>query len=348
MEDILVFSDICTDFLAYIRHERGLSERTVDTYAAWLSTYRRWADGEGVGDSLADRYNTTVLRRYLYNMSQRGLRPRTIRNAFAPLKTLGVFLVEHRIIAESPVNALKLPKKDAPHRPVVSSQEVVALLEATDRLRPSRRRSLARAMLMTLALCGLRFSELLDLRVGDVRLDLRTLTVVHGKGEKSRTLHPAPLVQEALAEWLRERERIGAKHDWLWAYDTRRRMGEIGTRELLEEVKAIAGVGGHKHIVPHAFRRFFATALASQSGIQAASKALGHCELQTTLMYLSMQGEPARAMQGLDQALDLPQNDSRPRVRNGAGDLSPAHTSQPTRAADALSRRRRIPAGGAK
>lgn len=295
----MLFSDACADFLAHIKYERGLAARTVDTYSDWLSTYRRWADDQNAGNNLDERFNTTLLRRYLYAMSKRGLRPRTIRNAFAPLKSLGAFLVEQKAIEINSVLALGMPKKDAPYRPLVSRQEILALLDAVEKIRDTRRRSLGRAIILILALTGIRFQELLDLEVSDVRLDLRTLTIRHGKGDKARTLHPSSQCLQALTDWLQQRECIGANHNWLWAFDTRRRMGEVGVRQLLEDIKAIAGLESHKNIMPHAFRRFFASNLVQQAGLQATSKALGHSELNTTYQYLSLNEEPAQGMSTL-------------------------------------------------
>lgn len=342
----MFFTDVCSDFLAYIRHERGLTDRTCTTYSDWLSTYRRWCEGEAAGLTLSDRFNATILRRYLYSMSQRKLRPRTIRSAFSPLKAMGVYLVEQGVVAASPLDTIKMPKKDAAYRPVVSGQEVAVLLDACERLRTARRRAMGRAILLTLALCGIRFTELLDLKVDDIRPDLNTLTVRQGKGQKARTLYPSPTVILAISEWQAERRKLGTKgnqmgHDYLWAFDTKRRMGEMGIRALLEEIKAVAGLSSAKHVVPHAFRRFFATALAAQNGLQAASKALGHTELQTTLMYLSLQGEPARAM----QSLEIPQHTVPPVRATPPPAPQPAPTN-PTRTQDALRRRRLI--GGTK
>lgn len=332
----MLFSDISNDYLAYAQHERGLSSRTVDTYSAWISHFGRWAESDGIEDTLEARFNTTVLRKYLYHLSKSGKRPRTIRNAFAPLRAIGVYLVEQTVISQSPVASLKMPKKDAPSRPIVSGQEVVALLDACDRLHDPRKRARARAIMYVMALCGLRFQEILDIKVEDVRLDMQTLLVAHGKGEKSRTLHPATPVLEALAEWLRERKLVKAQHDWLWAITTSRRVGEVGFRDLLEELKTIAGLSGHKHIQPHAFRRFFATTLNQTSGLMAAKSALGHSDVQTTFAYLQTQGDPGKAMKGLDAALPMTTTEHKPRQRHAS---PPSKLAVTDRAADIRNRR---------
>jgi site-specific recombinase XerD len=109
----ITFDDVCRDFVYHIKHERGLSASSVAGYSSWLKHFQKWCEEAGVGsDQLADCFNTPVLRRYLYWLSGRGLRPRSIWSAFFPLRGLGVFLIENGLLTENPTLAIKLPKKD--------------------------------------------------------------------------------------------------------------------------------------------------------------------------------------------------------------------------------------------
>ncbi len=296
----MLFADLCGDFLGYIEHERGLARTTVKCYSAWLAHFRRWADSETVGFTVDQRLNTPCLRRYLYSMSARGIRPRTIRNAFAPLRSLSQYALGFGLIGENPALPLKMPKKDAASRPVVSSGEIVALLEASERQHDPRRVALGRAVVSVLVYTGLRFAELLNLRVEDVRFGDGTLLVANGKGGKSRLLYPAPPCIHALSEWVSVRSSMRCCHGWLWAHDTRRRVGEWGMRQMLEEIKAIAGIADHTNILPHAFRRAFATRLTETKGLMAASHALGHQSPSTTFAYLYLGEDAAKAMREVE------------------------------------------------
>lgn len=143
--------DCFNDYLLHIRHERGLSPTTCEGYASWLRHYLKWLDNP---DADLSSFSTPFLRRYLYDLSKKGLRPRSILSAFFPLKGLAKFLVENGVLAENPASTIKLPKKDAAQRLTVTTDEVLALLDAVERVHCDRRRAQYRALLNTLGRSG--------------------------------------------------------------------------------------------------------------------------------------------------------------------------------------------------
>jgi site-specific recombinase XerD len=289
---LMTIDEAANDYLNHLRHERMVAKTTVYTYSSWLSIFRRWLEENGHKNAELTAFTTPTLRSYQYSMSARKLRPRTIRGAFHPLRGLAAFLIGHGAIKENPCAGLTMPKKDAAIRLTISQGEVIALLTGADRLHPERRATLAKAMVMTMVYTGLRFQEVLDLKVSDVKLDARTLLVASGKGDKSHLLYPPSPCLEALSEWLAVRDIPGSRgpayqHEWLWADTPGRRVGCTSFRNLLEEVKAAAGLREHDNIKPHSLRHFFATNL-DQNGapLKVIQAALGHSSAQTTLIYL--------------------------------------------------------------
>src|SRR4051812_6602012 len=112
--------DAVTDYLKYLRHEQGASEATCRCYGSYLYSFLDWLRENGYEcPALAD-FNTSTLRRYLYHCAERGLRPRTLRGRFHPIKGLAVFLVNNGGLKQNPTNALTLPKLDAAERKTVS------------------------------------------------------------------------------------------------------------------------------------------------------------------------------------------------------------------------------------
>jgi len=336
-----LLADAVTDYLGYIKHEIKLSDATYFTYQSGLRAFLRWLDQNGHPAPDLSSFTTPVLRRYLYAQSQAGKRPRTVRGLFSPLKALGVFLVAQNALAESPVAAIPMPKRDAPNRPIVSDAECEALLEACWRLRSERRVALARALLGTLIWCGVRASEALGIRLEDVSLDGKTLTVAQGKGKKRRVCYPPPEALEAYADWLAVRGK-GIKTNYLFAYDPQRRIAYQGLLNLLREVKLIAGLGDRTNIQPHALRRAFATRLMNKgASIRTIQAALGHSEAVTTFGYLGMDEEPAKA--AADLASLTPREASQ---ASGAPKSAPPPTPQtqvPSRAEFLRRARQRTP-----
>jgi site-specific recombinase XerD len=133
------FCDAARDYLGHIKHERGLSEATYYSYQSALRAFEKWLIGNGYPDPDLSCFTTSVLRRYLYSLTGRGLRPRTVRGYFAAFRALALFLVDNGVLAETPLKGITLPKKDSPNRATVSDEEVLELLRACERLRnPAR------------------------------------------------------------------------------------------------------------------------------------------------------------------------------------------------------------------
>ncbi len=314
----LLYADAAKDYLNCIRYERGLSSRTCEMYASWLHHYEKWLKENGSQQPTLSEFSTPVLRRFLYTLSARKYRPRTIRGVFYPLRGLGDFLVENGVLDKNPVRALAMPKNDAAERPLVSTEEIAALLDAIERQHNPRQTALSRGLLSTLIFTGIRAGELLDLEVSHVSISEGTLLVAHGKGEKSRQLFPPPECLSALSEWLRIREKE-CTHPYLWAEDRGRRVGYEGLRRILEEVKSIAGLRGRDNIKCHSLRHAFATRLMTHgAGIKAIQAALGHSDAQTTFRYLHLEEQQIRVMASLASLSP-----------NGAGTQPPGRGEKP-------------------
>lgn len=299
-------NEAITDYIAYIDHEMGVAQTTHNSYKSNLRAFARFLGGgdldQGGAIEMPEALTTANLRRWLYHKSGDGVRPRTIRGLFFPLRGLVKFLRENGAIQADVMVGITLPRLDAPIRHTVSDQECGLLLAACDRIRDKRRGAMARGLLHCLIFCGVRAAELLDIKISDVSLDRGTLTIVHGKGGKSRTLYPTPDTFDAIKGWiaLRSSEKKKIDTDYLWAYDKKRRIGYSGLTALLDEIKHIAGVADHGNIHCHALRRGFATRLMQAGAtIKTIQSALGHSDPQITFGYLADANEPARAMQDL-------------------------------------------------
>ena len=256
----MLLKDAAADYIKHARHSLGLTQSTCESYHASLRHFTRWLEANGYPSPDLSALSTPVLRRYLYAQSAAGKRPRTIRGLFHPIKALCVFLMAQGAMDSNPVTEIQLPQKDAPNRPIASDEECAALLAACERLRTPRRVALSRALFSVLVFTGLRAMEVLDLEVGDVAFDRKTITVRQGKGQEARTLYPTEATMTALREWMALRGK-NVKTNYLFAFDINRRVAYSGLLGMLREIKLIAGFGDRSHIQPHALRRAFATRL---------------------------------------------------------------------------------------
>jgi site-specific recombinase XerD len=255
------------------------------TYGPALNRFRAWLEAEGLGDPDVKAIDAKLCRRYMYQMDNMGLRPRTRRGYFIPLRGLYSMLIEHGAAEINPFKEVKLPKKDAPDQRLVTDEECRALWEAAGRLRSPVEAAQSRAFFACMLFGALRRKELLDLKIGDVVVSEGVLRVRRGKGEKPRTLYLCPEAVEALNQWLRLRP--AACHDYLWTIDRGRRLGEAGMKRLMETVMAVAGYAGNPRITCHALRHAAATRLLHHGAdLESIRDFLGHTQLQTTAIYL--------------------------------------------------------------
>lgn len=281
-------------YIAYIKFQRRLSPNTVAGYQAWLRNFERWLKENGYSEPTVHDLTTPVLMRFCQSMSERQKRPRTIRSAFSPIQSLGTFLVEQGVLSENPASKVKLPKKDAAIRQLVTDKEVAQLLDACERQRSTKEIALSRALLSVLVYGGLRRQELLDLYLSDVNLEDGSILVRCGKGSKSRKVFVHKDCVAALKEWIAIRpENVDG---YLWSYNQTRRISENKLKTTVETVKAIAGLR-EARITPHALRHNCASRLmANGANLGAISNFLGHSNLSTTQIYLHVNEEQLRGI----------------------------------------------------
>jgi integrase/recombinase XerD len=288
-----------TDYLQCLHHERGASKATVTCYGSYLFALLRWLEENGHPAPTLSDFNTPTLRRYLYYHSARGLMPKTLHGRFYPIKGLAKFLLQNGVLEADPTTGLTLPKPGNAERKPVTDSEVALLLDAAERLHNPRRVALCRAVLAVLCFAGLRRQECLDLRVDDVCLTEQSVTVLHGKGDKRRRVYLPDVAVAALSEWLALRP-MDTCLDWLFLLDRSRRVGQDGLANLLEELKAVAGLRGLDHIKPHGLRHAYATRLLRNGAdLRSIQSALGHADLRVTNVYLHADEERLRDVRHL-------------------------------------------------
>ncbi len=174
--------------------------------------------------------------------------------------------------------------------------EVLALIEAQGKRSPTGIRN--RALIWTLYRGGLRITEALDLLVRN--LDSPRLRVLHGKGEKPRTVALSPDAWAAIDLWLERRRRLPRVPRGSPVFCTLQggHLGHSYITQMLARSKARAGI--EKRIHAHGFRHTFASELIEEGHpLPLVQQALGHSNLETTARYLSRIGCEPRLVEAL-------------------------------------------------
>jgi integrase/recombinase XerD len=284
-------------FLDHLKVERELSAATLEAYGRDLAAFTGFAAGRRVVN-VADVRTIDVLE-YLAHLTDRRLAARSQARRLIALRQLFKFLKAERIRADDPTEEVDLPRFGRRLPDFLSVDEVDRLLAAPDRKTPRGVRD--GAMLETLYATGLRVSELVKLRLGDLNFDGGYL-IAHGKGKKERLV---PLGEVALAS-LRLYVETARPHflrpasaaragDGLFLTRLGRRMTRQGFWKLLGQHAVAAGIT--KAISPHKLRHSFATHLVERGAdLRAVQAMLGHADIGTTEIYTHVSRGHLRAV----------------------------------------------------
>jgi site-specific recombinase XerD len=243
------------------------------------------------------------LRRFQLHLVDRGTSPITLNATITGLKFFfDVTLGRIELMAKmQPVRvAQKLPV-------VLSRPEVARLIAAAPNLKHQTALSIAYG-------AGLRASEVIALKVGDVDSQRMILRIEQGKGRKDRYAMLSPLLLDRLRAWWRVAHAQGRMLPGGWLFPGLNPMDPVTTRQLNRAVHAAAEAAGiKKRVSPHTLRHSFATHLLEQdTDIRVIQVLLGHAKLDTTALYTRVANTTIRAVTSpLDRLAPL--IDGRPR-----------------------------------
>lgn len=269
-------------YVVYLRDVRRMSSNTVESYARDLAALAEFAESRGVA---VEAMNRRDLEAFVRSLMTTGLSPRSVARAVASVRGFFRFLAVERKLDESPAADLKAPRAWPALPKFLDLDEVDRLLATPDVSTPRGLRD--KALLEVLYASGMRVSELVAIRPGDLNLDEGYLTCI-GKGDKQRIV---PVGQDA-ADWLRRYMRDGRpalvrKRSATWLFVNARDGGplsRVGFWKILKAYGIQAGIT--REISPHVLRHSFATHLLERGAdLRAIQVMLGHADLSTTQIY---------------------------------------------------------------
>ncbi len=268
--------------------EKGLSDNTIAAYKRDLTSFSNYiGDIKGPAHSLLDIDSIDIQGYLSFRLSQ-GNNARSTARFLSCLRGFYQYLIRENRLTENPSALIDKPTLGWPLPKTLSESDVENLLNAPDTDNAIGLRD--RTMLEVLYACGLRVSELINLRVSDINLRQGVIRVF-GKGSKERLV---PLGDEAMA-WIERYIKTGrpelihpikdSKEDDVVFPSTR---GKIMTRQTFwHRIKHWAKVAHiEKDISPHTLRHAFATHLLNHGAdLRVVQLLLGHSDLSTTQIY---------------------------------------------------------------
>jgi integrase/recombinase XerD len=279
-------------FLDAAWSERGLSDNTLATYRSNLAALARWLAERSVPILRTSRAD---LQDFLASQVRAGMRPGTTASQLSSCRSFFRYYLREGVIEEDPTAQIAMPKVGRSLPRSLTEQEVEALLGAPDASDPIGNRD--RAMLELLYATGLRNSELVNLRQGEINLNQGVIRII-GKGNRERIVpvHDAALgALKEFAEGPRAQILSGRQTDYV--FPTRR--GSCMTRQAFWQViKRYARTAGiAKKLSPHTLRHAFATHLLNHgANLLVVQRLLGHSSVSTTQIYTHVARESLKDM----------------------------------------------------
>lgn len=274
--------DTIADYARYLRLDRGLSKNTIVSYQQDILEFSSFLEKRTLAFYPEDHF---VVTQFFASQDQDNKSKTSQMRMFSSLKKFYQWMELVDKIHANPMNELDAPKKGT-HLPVVlSMDEVNSLIESPDITTPLgvRDRTIFEVMYAT----GLRVSELVNLKMDDLHLDLALIKTL-GKGDKERLLPIGDTAITWLKKYLAE-----TRSDLIQKYGEQPEVflnfrGKKLTRQSIWRMikKYIAQVGIKKDVTPHTLRHSFATNLLENGAdLRVVQELLGHSDISTTQIY---------------------------------------------------------------
>lgn len=277
-------------YVRYLRLERNLSPNTIEAYRNDLAHLETFMMRNNLK---LENVTLEQLHTFAASLHEYGITPRSQARVLSGVRSFFRFLVLDGVVESDPTELLEWPSLPE-HLPVVLTLEEIDRIEdSIDLSKAEGARN--RAIIEVLFSCGLRVSELVNMKLSDLYLEDRVL-LVRGKGNKERLV---PVSNKAIADlkrWFFDRNLMKIKpgeDDYVFL---NRRGAHLTRTMILIMVKRQAEEAGiKKTISPHTFRHSFATALLQGGAdLRSIQAMLGHEKIDTTLVYTHISNEQLR------------------------------------------------------
>jgi len=276
------WTDAITGFRRYLRIERSLSPNSVAAYLADVSRLKAWTEAERGGTGPA-ALTYRDLSDFVAFVAKSDNALRTQARVISGIRSFCRYMLVENLIADDPSALLEQPRTGMKLPEVLSVEEIDRMVATIDLSAATGHRN--RAIIETMYGCGLRVSELVNLRLTDIHRSEGFVTVT-GKGNKQRLVPIGTLTLREIDNYLERRVMMPVIIDTNILFLNRRgrKLTRVMVFNIVRETAADAGIT--KTISPHTLRHSFATHLVEGGAdLRAVQEMLGHESITTTEIY---------------------------------------------------------------
>lgn len=265
------------EFVYYLQAERGLSGNTVESYKSDVITFI-----DNTKKNIKE-INKEDIQNYIDSLHSSNFSTATVARKLSSLRMFFLFWVGEGLIDQTPMNNIQSPRMEKKLPKFLSADEVKNLIENVNGDFKYSLRD--RAILELLYGCGLRVSELLNLRKEDLFLK-EDFIRVKGKGSKERIIPLGGEAKKALIKYMTASRPAFNKKNSSFLFLTRsgNKLSRMGLWKRFQQYIAKSGI--KKDLTPHTLRHSFATHLLERgASLRTVQLLLGHCDISTTQIY---------------------------------------------------------------
>lgn len=281
------------DFSNFLRFEKNFSDNTMDAYLRDIKKLEKFANTD-LDEISPQDISYENLQEYLYQLSKKRMSERSQARGISSIKTFFKFLLEEEYREDNPAALLESPKLGLYLPDTLSIEDVDKIIDSIDTDTDIGIRN--HCILEVLYGCGLRVSELVNLKISNINFKENYL-LVEGKGDKTRLVPLATTTAGYILNYIktvRSQAKISKKsQDILFLNNRGNRMSRVIVFIIIKDLAQKAGI--NKNISPHTFRHSFATHLLQNGAdLRFIQEMLGHSSITTTQIYTHLKTEELR------------------------------------------------------
>ena len=262
---------IIAQYLEYLELEKGLASNTIDAYRRDLSEF-------AIDNDDIDSIDRIKINLYIRNLREKKLAPTSIIRKIASLRGFFKWAFSSGVISRNPAATLEQSKTPQRLPKVISTKEIEEILN--NNLNP-----LGHVIIELLYSCGLRVSELVNIKITDIDLASKYVRCF-GKGSKERIIPLGEIAKKVIKDYLPERELVIKKYNLNTKNLLILENGRAVNRQDIYSFVHDQGKFIHKNISPHTLRHSFATHLLENGAdLRVVQELLGHSDVSTTQLY---------------------------------------------------------------
>ena len=283
---LMNWSTAITNYKNYLKIERSLSSNSIENYEYDIQRFLKYLKHKKIKISPID-VNSDLIKSFIYDISKK-VSTRTQSRIISGLKSFFKYLVFEDYLETNPVELIDSPKIGRKLPDTLTTNEIDQLISSIDLSHPQGERN--RCIIETLYSCGLRVSELVNLKISDFFFEEGFIKVT-GKGNKQRFVPIDPNTQKYINLYINSiRNKIDVKNEFSDILFLNRRGKQLTRAMIFTIVKQLTEKSGlQKKISPHTFRHSFATHLLQNGAdLRSIQLMLGHESITTTEIYVHL------------------------------------------------------------